>query len=59
MQFITLPALCARLGIHRASVYRLIKRKALPAPVKIGGASRWVESEIEASITLLMEARRG
>ncbi len=40
-----------RLGLSRASVYRLIARGELPAPLRLTSrAVRWPESEIEAWI---------
>jgi prophage regulatory protein len=39
----------AKLGIGRASLYRLVKIDLLPAPRKVGlRASGWLESELDA-----------
>ncbi len=44
-----------RIGVHRATVYRLIASGALPPPVRLsgehgqhGGAVAWPEAEIDA-----------
>lgn len=48
----------ARLGgCHRATVYRMVAAGDLPAPVKIGTRSTWPESEVEALIERLKQAR--
>jgi|GEM_PF-6441350 len=41
---------CAQLSLSRATIYRLLKdaENPFPQPVKIGMASRWLESEINA-----------
>jgi len=45
-----LPAVLARVGLSRSSVYALIAAGKFPAPVKIGVASRWASSQIDAWI---------
>jgi predicted DNA-binding transcriptional regulator AlpA len=45
-------------GIHRASVYRLIRRGVLPKPIHVGALSRWLRHEVEAALERLVEARR-
>lgn len=47
----------ARLNIGKTAVYDLVKRGELPKPVKIGGSSRWIPEEVEASIEV-MKAKR-
>jgi prophage regulatory protein len=46
-------------GIGRTMIYELIKSNAFPAPVKVGGASRWVLCEISLWIQGLMQQRAG
>jgi predicted DNA-binding transcriptional regulator AlpA len=52
---------CRYLGgtrpINAATLYRHIKRGLLPPPVKVGGSSRWLRSEIEAALAGMVEAR--
>ena len=45
-----LPAVTARVGYGRSSIYNLIKAGSFPAPVKLagGGAVAWRASEISA-----------
>lgn len=53
---------CAMIGgtrpIDPATLYRSIKRGALPAPVKVGpNSSRWLRREIEAALAAMIAAR--
>jgi len=41
----------------RASIYRDIKNKTFPKPLKLGNSSRWRLSEVEAVIERLSEDR--
>jgi len=34
-------------GIGRSTVYDLVKKKVLPQPIKLGGTSIWLRSEID------------
>ena len=43
--------------IHQSTLYRLIRRGLLPRPIKVGGSSRWVRSEIEAALAALAVRR--
>ncbi|MXS84489.1 AlpA family phage regulatory protein [Nitrosomonas sp. HPC101] len=40
-----------RVGFKASFIYKQIKNKAFPAPVKIGIASRWRQSEIDSWIS--------
>ena len=49
-----MPEVARRIGVHRATVYRLVASGVLPPPVRLsgehdqrGGAVAWPESEIE------------
>jgi len=46
-------------GIKRTMIYELVKSQSFPAPVKVGGASRWVLCEISLWIQGLMQQRNG
>ena len=37
-----------RLGVKRTTIYKLIRAGGFPPPIKIGSASRWAESKIDA-----------
>jgi len=39
-----------RTGLQRATIYKRVANGAFPKPVKIGSASRWVESDIQSWI---------
>ncbi len=39
-----------RLGISVATLYRLIAAGKLPPPIKIGGASAWPSSDLDAIV---------
>jgi predicted DNA-binding transcriptional regulator AlpA len=56
-----IEAVCALLGgsrpLNRSTIYRLIRRGLLPKPLKLGGSSRWVRSEIEAALAALAVRR--
>jgi predicted DNA-binding transcriptional regulator AlpA len=45
------------LGLSRATVWRRVSDGTLPKPVKIGGLTRWVSSEIEAVVLRAMAGR--
>lgn len=47
------------LGLSRATVWRRVADGTLPKPVKIGGLTRWVSSEIEAVVLRAMAVREG
>lgn len=51
-RFIRLPQVCRMVGFRRAMIYKLIGHPdpslRLPAPVKVGRASAWVEAEVIA-----------
>lgn len=47
-----------RLCLSKRAIYRLIAKGSLPKPVKIGGATRLCESDLEHFIETLKAARR-
>jgi predicted DNA-binding transcriptional regulator AlpA len=47
-------------GIDASTLYRGIKAQRYPKPIKVGpGSSRWVKSELERCLQLMLEARHG
>jgi len=46
-RLLPLPEVESRSGFKSSFIYRLIKENKFPAPVKIGNASRWRESEVQ------------
>jgi predicted DNA-binding transcriptional regulator AlpA len=43
--------------INPSTLYRQIKKGLLPPPIRVGGSSRWLLSECEASLRGMVEAR--
>lgn len=53
-----LPAVLARTGLARATVYAHISRGSFPAPIKLGPrASGWVEAEVDGWVAARIAAR--
>jgi predicted DNA-binding transcriptional regulator AlpA len=52
---------CAWFGGTRpldpATLYRGIRKGRYPAPVKVGGSSRWLRAECEAALQSMIEQR--
>lgn len=49
----------ARLDVARSTVYALVAKHGFPKPVKHGGKTRWVSTEVEAWIDAQSAARNG
>jgi predicted DNA-binding transcriptional regulator AlpA len=56
-----IKACCSRVGGNRpincATWYRGIRAGRYPRPVKIAALSRWLKSEVEASLQAMVEGR--
>jgi prophage regulatory protein len=39
-----------KLGIKRSTIYELMRKGLLPQPIKIGGSSIWIESEVDQAM---------
>ena len=52
MNFIDIKALCERVGgsrpVNPATIYRMIARRQLAKPCKIGGSARWLAKLLQA-----------
>ncbi|VVD99822.1 hypothetical protein PIN31115_02045 [Pandoraea iniqua] len=48
-----------QVGYGHTAIYARVKAGTFPAPVKIGYASRWPESEVQAWIAKQVAAARG
>ncbi len=47
---LTVADLARRYRVHRATIWRLVEREVLPAPVYIGARSpRWFAAEVDAA----------
>lgn len=56
-KIIRLPAVIARVGMARATLYRKIKLKKFPEQVNMDGAVGWFEDEIDGWMAKLSAAR--
>lgn len=56
-QLLSIKDLCDRLKRSRASIYRDIKAGMLAKPLKTGGASRWLEADIDDYINRAIDLR--
>ena len=55
-----LPAVKARTGLSRSTIYLRVSHGAFPAPVSLGGrAVGWIEAEVNAWLTAQIEKRKG
>lgn len=58
IRLIRLPEVLDKTGIKKSKFYELIAEGKMPKPNKIGNASVWVESELDAALTkFLAEAQ--
>jgi predicted DNA-binding transcriptional regulator AlpA len=59
--FLDITACCALAGgsrpIHKASWYRHVRDGVMARPVKVGALSRWLRSEVEASLQCMVDGR--
>jgi prophage regulatory protein len=58
LRFMRLPEVCHKVALSRTVVYALIKERRFPEPIKMGYASRWLESEVQDWITARIEDSR-
>ena len=56
-RLLRLPEVMRIASLGRTSIYSLIQQGSFPAPVKVGGASRWASSEVEDWINRLLLTR--
>lgn len=57
-RLLRMPQVLERVGLKKTVVYDRIKAGTFPKPVKLGSASAWPESEIDAWITEQIEQQR-
>ena len=59
--FLRLPAVMAKTGLSRSTIYLRMKSGSLPKQVKLGGARAvaWVESEIDEWMSQQIRQSRG
>ncbi|PZR90327.1 MAG: transcriptional regulator [Stutzerimonas stutzeri] len=56
-RYLRLKDLLERVPLSRPTIYRLVKKRDFPQPVKLGAASVWIESEIEQWVSNKMAQR--
>lgn len=44
-------------GVKKSAIYKMISDGILPAPIKVGGSSRWLSNEIEDSVNSMIARR--
>lgn len=49
-ELVTAKEAAHTLRVHRSTVYKLIKQGLLPAPIKVGAKSYWLQSDIDTLI---------
>ena len=59
VRLLRLPEVMRIASLGRTSIYSLIQHGSFPAPVKVGGASRWASSEVDDWINRLLLTRNG
>lgn len=47
MKLLTLKEVAKKTGFKKSTIYKFIKTKKFPSPIKIGRSSRWVEEKVE------------
>ena len=58
-RLIRLPGTLALVGLQRSAWLDLVRNRKAPQPVKIGRATLWVESEVQAFIAERIRESRG
>lgn len=54
-----LPAVKARTGLSRSTIYLRMSKNEFPAPISLGGrAVGWLENDVDAWLTEKVEASR-
>jgi len=56
-QLLTLDEVANRLCLSKRAIYRLIAKGVLPRPLKIGGATRLCESDLDHFLETLKSTR--
>jgi len=56
-RLISIRNVASRLGLSVRAVYRLVARDEFSRPVKVGGATRFYESDLDEYLSRLREGR--
>jgi len=57
-KLVSLRSVAERLDLSVRGIYRLIARGLLPRPVKVGGSTKFFESDIQGYLAALQAQRR-
>lgn len=57
-RFMRVPAVENRVGFKRDKIYRMVRSKQFPAPIKLGRITVWLETEIAAWMSERIDAAR-
>ncbi|MGK2829194.1 helix-turn-helix transcriptional regulator [Ralstonia pseudosolanacearum] len=58
-RIIRMPEVVQMVGLGKTAIYGRIKDHTFPAPIKLGRASGWVESEVQQWVDDQIAANRG
>lgn len=57
LKLLKLSDVTERTGLGRSMIYDMAAAGQFPKPVRIGGASRWIEHEVEAALAAFIANR--
>ena len=57
MKLLRFPEVAAKVRLGRTAIYKLVKARVFPQPVKQGTSSFWIEHEVDSYLVDLMSAR--
>lgn len=58
MNILRLPSVIGKVVLSRVTIYRRVKAREFPAPIKLGRMIGWVESEVDDWIAKQVEQQR-
>jgi len=58
MKLLTLKEVMEKTSFKKSTIYKFIKTKDFPKPLKIGTSSRWLENEVDSWIKHQITERR-
>lgn len=56
IKLIPLSVVCDTTGTKKSAIYDRISKGTFPKPIKIGSASRWVQSQVQEWVKNAVEA---
>lgn len=58
MRFLRLADVETKVGLKKTEIYKRIKTRTFPAPVKLGGAARWLEADLDAWMQSIVDQQK-